>query len=271
MGHVVRADQILHALERKHRAAHDLFFTEVKTGSTVMAGTGDLRRIDAVAVKPSWTRQCITAYEVKVSRSDFTGDDKWPGYLDYCHRFSFACPAGLINPDELPREVGLVWYVPETGVLQVKRRAIHRPASKMEDMLYYLVIWRSDPERHPFFSDRREEIEAWLQDRKARRLLAEQFRSSLVAEAAEAALLRGEVETLRQRAEEAEARLERVYQALNKVGIYIYPSWDQDVERLIAQAMSRGMPESVPRLVRQLETEIRQLAELLEPDEGASA
>lgn len=63
----VRADQVLYALERRHRGAHhDLFFTEVKTGRTNYAEPGELLRLDAVAIKPSWASPSITAYEVKV-------------------------------------------------------------------------------------------------------------------------------------------------------------------------------------------------------------
>ncbi|WP_208112793.1 MmcB family DNA repair protein [Aureibacillus halotolerans] len=47
----------------------------------------------------------ITVYEIKVSRSDFLRDDKWPAYKNQCHRFFFVCPKDLIKPEELPDEV----------------------------------------------------------------------------------------------------------------------------------------------------------------------
>ena len=44
-----------------------------------------------------------------MSRSDFTGDHKWQQYLKYCHTFSFVCPYGLIQKDEVAQGVGLLW------------------------------------------------------------------------------------------------------------------------------------------------------------------
>jgi hypothetical protein len=37
----------------------------------------------------------LTIVEIKVSRSDLFGDQKWTDYLDYCDRFFWAVPAGF--------------------------------------------------------------------------------------------------------------------------------------------------------------------------------
>ncbi len=37
----------------------------------------------------------IIVVEIKVSRADLLGDQKWPEYLDYCDRFFWAVPAGF--------------------------------------------------------------------------------------------------------------------------------------------------------------------------------
>jgi len=263
MSQAARADLILHALERKHRAAGELFFTEVKCGPQ-MAGT---RRIDAVAVKPSWAKPCITAYEVKVSRSDFTGDDKWPEYLDYCHRFYFACPSGLIAPNELPNEVGLYWYDPHTGVLRRKRQASHRLTYRSAEMLYYLVIWRSDSERHPFFSSTREQIEAWLADRQERLVLARRFQSRLIEEARAAADLRRENEVLRKELEEAQNRLQAISGVLRKFGVDSYYTWD--IENKLRRLIAEGVSTDVQTLVRRLQETIDQLAARLRGEASA--
>lgn len=65
------AEDIKHALARRHK--EDMFFTEVKDGPTGY----QYSRIDALAIKISWSKYQLTGYEVKVSRSDFLRDSKW--------------------------------------------------------------------------------------------------------------------------------------------------------------------------------------------------
>ncbi|MTI49685.1 MAG: MmcB family DNA repair protein [Firmicutes bacterium] len=69
------------------------------------------QRADIVGIKPSYTRFCLSIYEIKVSRADFLSDirkEKWKGYLDHCHRFYFAVPSGLVSKDEIPEPAGLM-------------------------------------------------------------------------------------------------------------------------------------------------------------------
>jgi len=63
----VKASDVMRALEQKHtqKINPDQFFAEVSCGS------GGSQRLDAVAIKPSWTKPQITGYEIKVSRRDF--------------------------------------------------------------------------------------------------------------------------------------------------------------------------------------------------------
>jgi hypothetical protein len=64
---------------------HDLM-----TIAEVPLGNG--RRVDLMALSP---KGAITIVEVKVSRADLLGDQKWPDYLDYCDRYFWAVPAGF--------------------------------------------------------------------------------------------------------------------------------------------------------------------------------
>ena len=50
------------------------------------------RRADLMALCP---RGQLTIVEIKVSRADLLGDQKWPDYLDYCDHFYWAVPAGF--------------------------------------------------------------------------------------------------------------------------------------------------------------------------------
>lgn len=145
------------ALEIKHRK--DSFYLEVKCGPSV----GGAPRIDAVALAKSWTNPCVTGYEIKVDRNDFFNDTKWQAYLEFCHKFFFACPKGLIKKEEVPAPAGLV-YCSEKGARIVKNTA-HSPKDISAAMLYYLIMWR---ERYP---DRQRERRAerfreWVEEKK---------------------------------------------------------------------------------------------------------
>ena len=63
-------------------------------------------RFDVLGIKRH-TRE-IRIFEIKSCRSDFTSDNKWQKYLPYCTHFAFVAPKGVILPEELPEEIGLV-------------------------------------------------------------------------------------------------------------------------------------------------------------------
>lgn len=168
----VRSDMILRQLQKRHVGKanlDDVFLTEVKNGRSW--DTRNLLILDALAIRKSWTKPCFTGYEVKVDRGDFMRDQKWPGYLQYCHQFYFACPAGLIKPEELPNEVGLIYYNPEKDCISTKRKALHRPIEISTEMLMYIIMSKFDSDRHPFFSNNREMLQAIIDDKKDRKEL----------------------------------------------------------------------------------------------------
>ncbi len=174
----VEARQILYALEKKYRNMQQpwAFFAEVKDGPTY---TGMLK-FDAVAIKKSWTQPCITGYEIKVSRSDFLNDEKWPGYLENCNKFIFVCPAGLIQPEELPATVGLMTFNPDNGALSTRKAAVLRPIDPPTGMYLYLIMNRVKETHHPFFGSVREELEAWVKDKEERKTLGYAVSSKLI-------------------------------------------------------------------------------------------
>ena len=101
----ITAVQILQKLYLKHtqkpdpRALPDAIYTEVRSGPNEFylhpfrkeirqsGGHRGLLIMDAVAIKQSWARPCITGYEIKDSRIDFLRDKKSQNYQKYCHEF----------------------------------------------------------------------------------------------------------------------------------------------------------------------------------------
>jgi len=91
------------------------------------------QRADVVEVKPSYTRFCVSIYEIKVSRADFHSDirtEKWKGYLEHCHRFYFTLPSGLVKKREVPEGAGLI-VRGETGWSTLFRCQVHTSIQKM--------------------------------------------------------------------------------------------------------------------------------------------
>ena len=142
--HAFAADKatIMRLLRERH--AHDVFVEECKTGSTWMS---DHRRLDAWACRASWTQPLKTGYEVKVSRSDWKSDDKWPDYLAVCDRLYFVCPYGMIDPEEVDPRAGLIWA--KNTHLATRRAAPVRAVEWPADLLAYIVLCRSKVTRRP--------------------------------------------------------------------------------------------------------------------------
>ena len=85
------------------------------------------RRADMVAIG---AKGQLVIVEIKVSRADLLGDQKWTDYLDYCDLFYWAVPAGFgLEPFETdclgPACAGLI--VADRYDAEVVREAPHRP------------------------------------------------------------------------------------------------------------------------------------------------
>lgn len=174
----VTSDSILRALEKRHiqRRQPDLFFTEVCSGS---AGS---RRLDAVAIKPSWASPRITGYEVKVNRQDFLGDHKWPAYLEACHVFYFVAPVGLIDPAELDPKVGLITYNPEKESLRTAKKAVFQNVKIGWRLLYSILINRVESDRYPFHNGKAEFFRDWLENKRELRDLGRAVTNKMTQE-----------------------------------------------------------------------------------------
>lgn len=154
--------KLIDLLAQKHST--DVFVPECKDGPT--HGASHVR-LDAWVLSSSWAHPCVTGYEIKISRSDFLQDQKWPSYLDLCNQLYFVCPTGLIAPTELPAEVGLMW-VSKTGTrLYTKKKAPHRNVTIPEDVYRYVLMCRARITRENLPADKRAFWERWLEDRNA--------------------------------------------------------------------------------------------------------
>ena len=240
----MRSDEVLRALSRRH--ARDLWLTEVKTGPTLAAPAGQLHRIDGLALKRSWSAPCITGYEVKVDRLDWTRDDKWHALLAECHMAYVACPRGLIPPEEVPQDAGLIW-VGDNGSISVRRKAPYRNMGLPSTLLYYIALSRTDSDRHPFFTDQRTALRAWVADKDARAALGYS-----VARRLHDRLLDAEQRVRTAEAQAADAahhaeRWQRAAEVLHAAGI---STWGDAWEDRLRDALVGGTPTMIAALER---------------------
>lgn len=172
----VTSGQIKQALADRH--CQDFFMAEVKNGPTQ---TGMLQ-VDAVAINKSWAHQTMTGYEIKISRGDFLRDPKMHLYLQYFHEFYIVCPAKMIDKREIPDSMGLIWYNPETKQLQTKKKAAYRKIEPDADILWYILMYRMQPDRYPFHDCKKDWITDYLQNKSENHRLGYQFSTKMARE-----------------------------------------------------------------------------------------
>ncbi len=132
------ATQLVELLATRHNG--DVFVSECKNGPSHVGG---LQRLDGWAMKRSWAHPLVTGYEVKVSRSDFLGDDKWRGYLPYCNEFYFVAPPKVIDLAELPADAGLLVCSVNACRLFRRKKAPYRDVQIPESIYRYVMFSRA--------------------------------------------------------------------------------------------------------------------------------
>lgn len=198
---------LLEMLAARHADA--VFVPECKLGE---AGS---RRLDAWVLLKTWSPMTTVGYEIKVSRADFVRDAKWTAYLPVCHQLYFVSPRHLIEPSELPQDVGLLWTAGsrlQTAKLAPRRTPDPEALSRL--MVYVLMsrtrvvanMWEANgPTSGEFWRQ-------WLADKRENQELGARVsrRIRTVVRAARDA---------RAKAERDAARLEHVARRMEALGV----------------------------------------------------
>jgi len=136
---IITAKTIRNAIARKH--SKDLVVPECKTGPTWF--NDQLQKLDVWVLQRSWIHFGTIGYEIKITRSDFLRDKKWPEYLQYCHKFFFVCPWGMIKPEEITdKSAGLYWISKNGTRLFLQRQAEYREIELPDLLIYYILMSR---------------------------------------------------------------------------------------------------------------------------------
>ncbi len=160
MASTISAHQILDLLATKHH--EDIFIPECKDGSTWFSNH---LRLDAWVMNRSWKKMTFTGYEIKVSRSDFLKDQKMHLYLDLCNQIYVVAPKGMISPDELHPEIGLMSPSTNGTKLFIIKKAPYREIKPPTDLLLYIIMCRTKITKE-WHQDKRDYWRQWLEDKK---------------------------------------------------------------------------------------------------------
>ncbi len=171
----MKSREIIDLLAKKHD--EDVFVTECKNGPS--QGNKHVR-MDAWVMNKSWANPCVTGYEVKVSRADFIADNKWPSYLPLCNQFYFICPSGIIKPEEVSPDAGLMWVSKTGGMTITKKKAPYRQVIIPEELFRYILMCRTriDGERDES-SNKLDYWRRWLEGREEAKSLAYRVSSKI--------------------------------------------------------------------------------------------
>lgn len=215
------------------------FMPQVKTGPTWT--NHNLKIVDAITVKRSWTNPCISIYEIKTSRQDFIKDEKWPGYLEFCHRFYFVAPKGIIQKDELTRGVGLVTVNERLKAHTVKAAAFRHLESLPHELFYYIILSRLKSERYPFHETKLAYWQDYIDEKKHKSRLGSSI-NGLIKQT----LIEQSAKIDRLKNQSYEIKRLRKFMDEKNIGI-----WD------LEQIFSNGRKYLTPGLMRALETVAR--------------
>lgn len=182
----VTSTDIKLALREMHSNRASYFITECKTCSTYFPDPQGLLIFDGLAITKSYTKPNIIGYEIKVSRSDFLQDNKWHLYLQYCNEFFFVVPKGMVKKEELPENVGLIYYDPDTTNLRTVKKALWRQIEEPVGVYKYIIFSKLEHDRLPFYEDRAEYAKDYLADRKDKKYVGAMLGTKLAQDVQEA-------------------------------------------------------------------------------------
>jgi hypothetical protein len=240
----ITASHIKKALANIH--TNDFFATECKNGPTYNPAPGGLLIFDAIAIAKSWARPQITVYEVKVSRSDFLRDGKYQCYLPYCNEFYFVVPKGLIKKEELPTEVGLKYYYPETGAIKTVKKAIYRYVEINAMMMFYIIMNKIDSDRIPFYSSKAEYAAAYIESQQQQYEIGKEFGTKLTKEVDQ---LKKQLSRTSAAAKELEL-LDKIIIVLESHGIHRW--WGSDLPQQLDKKLNQKYPRELDTLEKRL-------------------
>jgi len=248
---------ILSMLHGRH--TEDVFIAECRNGPA----NKSLCIMDAWAIAKSYAHPHITAYEIKMSRKDFLRDEKWQSYLKYCHQLYWACPNGLIRPDEVPAETGLLWAASTGSRLFIKKKAQYRKIDPLPEEFYWYLLFSRVKVMREYWQEgdtKRDTWVKWLAKRDEDKELG-QAASHKIRELVEKKIAKVETENIKLKKENE--RLAEFKEAAREMGISVIGGWTDTKEGFM-----REIQRELERLAQAEAVTIRHLLNVLKEVDG---
>jgi hypothetical protein len=249
------AYDIKEALSLRHMM--DFFSTEVMNGPSARGGF----RFDAVAIKKSWSTPAIIGYEVKVSRSDFKADNKFYAYLPYFHELYIACPKGMIQREELPDSIGLMWFNPETKEVKMKKRAIWRNIDIDPTFLMHIFFNHLSSDRTPFHFDRADYCRRYIEDRESMHDIGNRLGTKMAKRIQELETIVSRM----QRAGHEPKALDEIREVMHKHSVY---GWNGNEAAELDKALSLAYPPKLNGITEAMRRYVEQLENICIPEDA---
>lgn len=249
----ITATDIKKALSKHHTS--EFFITECKNGPTYSPSPQGLLKFDGLAIYKSWSQKHIRIYEIKVSRSDFLQDNKYHLYKQYCHEMYFAVPKGLVKKEEVPDDVGLMYYYPETGAFRTVKKALWRDIEISADMLMYIFMNKLDSDRIPFYSSKAEYAKEYIDNKNSNRDMGWKLGTVMAKKLDE---MQQELNRYQKCKEELEM-LNSIKEVMYKHGLHAY--WGNLAQEL-DDALSRKRPKELDNIERNVRIVLKTIEDL---------
>ena len=249
----ITSHEVLDLLATRH--SKDVFVPECKDGPTQYVE--NYSRLDAWVMPRSWAHPACTGYEIKVSRSDFLGDEKWTDYLPLCNRLYFVAPAGVIEKGEIPEPCGLLRVTKNAKRLMTVKRAPFRQVQIPEDLWRYILMCRTQI-TPPNMNSTQSPVDYWrgwlrqkVEDREFGRLVSQEIRRTFRERVAG-------VERTQARQDEEMRPLREAKQLLDEMGITagLWHSHEA-LKKQILDAFRASIPPSLKWDLDHLEKELQ--------------
>lgn len=224
------------------------------------------QRMDAWALEGGWSKQSVTAYEIKLTRADFLQDKKWPIYLEYCNRLYFVAPKGVIERDEIPESCGLMELASTGTRLITRKKAPFRQVLIPQDM-WVRALWRSREE---------EESETSLEDWKT--FLLEKDDKKIIGAGVGYKISRmvsercNEIISENQKLKRSSAESDRVVKDLKEAGLIEGDDWIRLTQKARSMVngtrIDSGMVIRIRRQLDSLSSLVREVENMVETQKG---
>lgn len=156
-------------------------------------------------------------------------------------------PAGLVKKEEIPDNMGLIYYYPETGKLIKKKRALYRQIEEPVGVYKYIIYSRLEQDRTPFYEERADYAKAYIEDKAEKQAVGRQLGSKMAKELAEAYC---RLAVLKEKEDRLEL-LDSLINVMNKNGIHCW-SRERYVEKLDEALKIGAVPDDLKNLKREL-------------------